>query len=112
MIGRWHDYGSGNHGDMLKLIREHQGLGFTGALDYARSYLGMPQPDYAQPMSGDERTFIAERLQARERERAEVEAAEQRRIEAGICAGRTHCAAAMEMPRGSAGAGRSPLHRQ
>ena len=83
MVGRWHDYGSGNHGDMLKLIREHQGLGFTGALDYARSYLGMPQPDYARPMSGDERTSIAERLQAKERERAEVEAAEQRRIEAG-----------------------------
>lgn len=83
MVGRWHDYGSGNHGDMLKLIREHQGLGFTGALDYARNYLGMPQPDYARPMSRDERTSIAERLQARERERAEVEAAEQRRIEAG-----------------------------
>ena len=83
MIGRWHDYGSGNHGDMLKLIREHQGLSFVAALDYARSYLGMPQPDYARPMSHDERTSIAERLQAREQERAEIEAAEQRRIEAG-----------------------------
>src|SRR3954467_15971252 len=51
MIGRWHDYGSGNHGDMLKLIREYQGIGFVAALDYARSYLGMPQPDYARPMS-------------------------------------------------------------
>ncbi|TDH61187.1 hypothetical protein E2C06_18285 [Dankookia rubra] len=83
MIGRWHDYGPGNHGDMLKLIREQQGLNFVAALDYARGYLGMPQPDYARPMSRDERASIAERLQARERERAEVEAAEQRRIEAG-----------------------------
>ncbi|TDH62368.1 hypothetical protein E2C06_12225 [Dankookia rubra] len=83
MIGRWHDYGSGNHGDMLKLIREHQGLSFVAALDYARGYLGMPQPDYARPMSNDERKAIAEQLQAKERERAEIDAAEQRRIEAG-----------------------------
>ncbi|SDB71480.1 toprim domain-containing protein [Belnapia rosea] len=83
MIGRWHNYSSGNHGDMLKLIREHQGLSFVGALDYARSYLGMPQPDYARPMSADERKSIAEQLQAKKKERAEIEAAEQRRIEAG-----------------------------
>lgn len=83
MIGRWHDYGSGDHGDMLKLIREQQGLNFVGALDYARSYLGMPQPDYARPMSADERKSIAAQIQAKEKERAEIEAAEQRRIEAG-----------------------------
>ncbi|MDN3568460.1 toprim domain-containing protein, partial [Paeniroseomonas aquatica] len=77
------DYGSGGHGDMLGLIREHQGLPFTGALDYARSYLGMPQPDHARPMSREERSSIAEQLQARKRERAAIEAAEQQRIEAG-----------------------------
>lgn len=83
MRGRWHDYGSDEHGDMLGLIRRHQGLNFVGALDYARSYLGMPQPDYARPLSSEDRAAIAARLEAMERARLAAEAEEQRRIEAG-----------------------------
>lgn len=48
--GKWTDAATGEHGDLLDVIRESCGLvAFQEAVDEARTFLGMPQPRPARP---------------------------------------------------------------
>src|SRR4051794_4817594 len=38
--GRWKDFETGEGGDLLSLIRREKGLSFSGAIDWARDFLG------------------------------------------------------------------------
>jgi hypothetical protein len=44
--GKWNDAATGEHGDLLDVIRESLGLiDFTNVVEEARSFLSMPQPE-------------------------------------------------------------------
>ena len=44
--GKWNDAATGEHGDLLDVIRESLGLiDFTDVAEEARSFLSMPQPE-------------------------------------------------------------------
>lgn len=48
--GKWSDAATGEHGDLLDLIRLSCGLGsFREAADEARRFLSLPQPSFPQP---------------------------------------------------------------
>ena len=45
-VGKWTDAATGQHGDLLDLVRETRGLGdFHAAADEARRFLCLPQPE-------------------------------------------------------------------
>ena len=43
--GEWLDAATGEHGDLLDLIALNRGLGFHAALEEARAFLSLPQPE-------------------------------------------------------------------
>ena len=44
-VGRWQDAASGEHGDLLDVIRESRGLAdFADVITEARRFLSLPQP--------------------------------------------------------------------
>jgi Toprim domain len=47
--GKWNDYETGQHGDLLDLIRREQGCTFGVACDYAREMLGIRQESGTKP---------------------------------------------------------------
>ena len=54
---------SSQKGDMLDLIHSRVGGSFASAVEYARSYLGMPKPDYSRPMTDVARHQMERRQQ-------------------------------------------------
>lgn len=74
--GRWKDFASGEHGDMLDLIQQSLGTDRRGALDEARRFLGIAEET---PQQRAVRQRAAQRAaEARKREEAEREAKAER----------------------------------
>src|ERR1700760_1891368 len=44
-VGKWLDAATAQHGDLLDLIALNRGLGFHAALEEARAFLSLPQPE-------------------------------------------------------------------
>lgn len=70
--GKWHDFATGDHGDLIDLIRLSLGCDARAALAEARAWLGL---ETEGPEDRARREAAAE---ARKRRRAEAEAAERR----------------------------------
>lgn len=73
--GRWNDYATGEHGDLIDLIRLSLGCAMQDALREARSYLGLRHDnpeDAARRKAAAERSLrLAEEARAKGREQAE-----------------------------------------
>ncbi|SFY18373.1 Toprim domain-containing protein [Paracoccus pantotrophus] len=73
--GRWNDYATAEHGDLIDLIRLSLGCSITDALREARSYLGLAYDspgDVARRKAAAERSKrLAEEARAKGREQAE-----------------------------------------
>jgi hypothetical protein len=74
--GRWMDFASGEHGDMLDLIQQSLGTDRRGALDEARRFLGIAE-ETPQQRAVRQRAAVRA-TEARRREEAEREAKAER----------------------------------
>src|SRR3546814_12577214 len=55
--GKWTDAATGEHGDLLDVIRESCGLiDFKDVTDEARAFLSMPHPEPDRPHGGERKT--------------------------------------------------------
>lgn len=80
--GSWYDFQAGQGGDLLALIERQQGGGFRNAVSWARSFLGMPEPNWAKPLSAEERAAMARTVAARVAEAERRREAEARAVAA------------------------------
>jgi len=76
--GRWMDFSTGEHGDMLDLIQLSLGTDRKGALDEARRFLGLADETPAQRAERQRAAERAAQARAREAARAEEEAKRKR----------------------------------
>lgn len=65
-LGLWRDFATGEHGDLIALIMACRGLGFRGACQWARDWLGRPHDWASEPAGPQDGTEAAGKAGSRE----------------------------------------------